>query len=802
MNRTSVRRFPRFAIAAGSLAAAALVAGPLDKPTYHHDAQRTGWNAHETDLTPRTVSAGTFGQVWQTQQFDSVDGQPPRLFATPLYVDRVSMAAGQYPAGTYSVIYAASDVGYVYAINAAKAGSVMPGAVLWRRRLSETKPGGFGALSTPVVDLQKRRLYAVCAEGSTHHRVHALDLGSGEEAGGWPVAINAAAMDVPGVNRNGSVRFPTGLLIQRGALNLSPGGARLYVTFGGDSNPGWIVAVDTESAGVATAFSSTARTEETQGGMWGSGGPSVDADGYVHVTTGSSVQVYIKKLGLPGIFPDSEHNWGQSVIRLRDDRTDGFALAGTYTPFNYTEAQIMDIDLGSSGVTVVDLDPASTSTPQLLVVGGKQGNIYLLDRARLPGSLVKRPPASNDSATDGSLLSPENQPQFGQRGPINVFGPYADKNAMNDQARSRTTPAYFRSAAGKHYVFLSGSAKTGLKLDKSTPPGLVRLEIITTPGQPAYLKIDQLEETQTFHNPGSPVVTSHGGRDAIVWVLDSNAPRTTPLVGPNAPRPVLYAFDALTFALLWKSAPNELATSGKYNEPTVVRGLAIVGTDRIQAFGLLPSPPTARTPFPPLFSALPVVTTRRPVDPARVEIGKAVFEVRCAICHRSGQPGIPPVSTLARLDSGRIVETLRTGVMKPQSVGLTDPEFTAIAEYLGSLPVSPTPGEPEPESRLSISGRALYIRHCILCHMPDGSGVPSLQPALRNNAVVGGDPAKLIRVVLDGRPKPGEDTVHAFGPALSDIEAAALLNYVRQAFGLGGPDVQAGDIAAQRGTTQ
>jgi outer membrane protein assembly factor BamB len=118
------------------------------------------------------------------------------------------------------------------------------------------------------------------------------------------------------------------------------------------------------------------------------------------------------------------------------------------------------------------------------------------------------------------------------------------------------------------------------------PPGLARLEIVTTPGQPAYLQVDQLEQTHTLHNPGSPIVTSNGGNDAIVWVLDTNAKKSAPLHGPDSPQPVLYAFDALSFRLLWKSEPAALSTSGKYNEPTVVRGTVFVGTDRIQAFGV------------------------------------------------------------------------------------------------------------------------------------------------------------------------------------------------------------------------
>ncbi len=687
-------KFSRFwivgALATGLTLSGATVAlaQSIDKLTYHNNAARSGWNPLETQLSPATVTSPAFVQLWQTPQFDSRGTNEPRLFATPLYVDQVTISAGPHAGKTLPVIYAVSDLGYVYAVNAAASDGVPAGTILWSKRLTHNRPGGQGALSTPVIDLKTQRIYVVCADGNSQpHQAYALDLRNGDAHPGWPVAISAAAVNAPGVNRNGSTQFPGRPLIQRGALNLSPDATRLYVSFAEASgSPGWIVALDTEKAAVATAFSATASNTEVQGGMWASGGPTVDLEGYIHIATGSSVQVMIKKLGLPGIFVDSEHNWGQSLLRLSDDRGKGFSLVGTYSPFNYAQAQIMDIDLASSGTTAIDLDPATTSTPKLLVLGGKQGNVYLLDRANLPGSLVKRPAPSEDSTTDGSLLPPEPQPQFGQRGPLNVFGPYADKSAANDQARSRTTPAYFRAADGKNYVFVTGSAKTGPKLQTSIPPGLFRLEIVTAPGQPAHLKVDQSEMTQVFHNPGSPVITSNGGRDAIVWVLDTNAPRTAPMQGPTAARPVLYAFDALTFKLLWKSVPEELGSGGKYNEPTVVRGLVIVGTDRIQAFGLLPATSTQPV-FLPLFSN--VATTARPAaDPKIVQLGKTVYTQRCAACHSSGATGIPSFAQITSLDETRIVETMVSGVMKPQAAGLKEGDIKAIASYLTSLPVS------------------------------------------------------------------------------------------------------------------
>src|SRR5262249_46024634 len=90
-------------------------------------------------------------------------------------------------------------------------------------------------------------------------------------------------------------------------------------------------------------------------------------------------------------------------------------------------------------------------------------------------------------------------------------------------------------------------------------------------------------------SPGPPIVTSNGSANAIVWVLDANVYRGDSLVGPNVRHPVLYAFDASTMQLLWNSTPNQLNVGGKYNHAVAAHGTVMVGTDRIQAFGIGPS---------------------------------------------------------------------------------------------------------------------------------------------------------------------------------------------------------------------
>jgi hypothetical protein len=172
------------------------------------------------------------------------------------------------------------------------------------------------------------------------------------------------------------------------------------------------------------------------------------------------------------------------------------------------------------------------------------------------------------------------------RGPLNVFGPYSEKYAMVDYAKGRSTGAYFRGADGSNYLFVTGSSKAAVDSVDTVPPCLVRLRIVTRPGEPAYVAVEASENTLGFLSPGSPWVTSNGSEDAIVWVLVANVPRGASLADPRAAHPILYAIDPMTLQPLWSSTPEMLNVGGKYNTPAFGMGRVFVGTDRIQAFGL------------------------------------------------------------------------------------------------------------------------------------------------------------------------------------------------------------------------
>lgn len=638
---------------------------------FHAGPARDGW--FRDVATPSASDLGdSFGQVWQSPRFADHGAHPPRLYASPLFLSEVSIDGGQHRGRAFDAVLAATSNGDVYLVNAARREDVAAGRILWHRKLGAPcalQPAPLdgvatGILSTPVVDRSRGVAYVTHCDPEQRWQAYALRLGDGALVDGWPVRLDEARMNA--VNRNaGPRRVPPrrrfDYRVQRAALALSPDGNVLHVGFG-ESETGWLAAVDTRAKTLATAFSTQAMPHRGAGGIWGSGGPAVDADGTVFVATGTGY----------GGYADAPHDWTQSVLALRVQGGQ-YRLAGTYTPFNHCVTANNDIDLGSGGVALL---PALRNGRELLAVGGKQGNLYLLDRTRLPGGLERRPPCDTPSSADGSLLPPEPQPQFGARGPLSVFGPYSEEDGAMDIARSRSVPATFADAEGRARLFVTGGTRPGIGQARSIPPSLVRLDVAEDADAP-YLRIAAREMRTALGNPGSPVVT--GRTRPLVWVLDENAPRSALLAGDAPPRPVLHAFDGDTLRRLWSSAEGVLQTSGKYNAPAFGAGLVFVGSDRIQAFGKggrnvpVAAKPTASEVDTP---------DARPTDNAPPRDAAALYAQRCAVCHDNPSGNIPPRALLATRPKARIVAALATGIMRAQADGLTAKEIDGLAEYL------------------------------------------------------------------------------------------------------------------------
>ncbi|MFC5409446.1 c-type cytochrome [Larkinella bovis] len=86
-------------------------------------------------------------------------------------------------------------------------------------------------------------------------------------------------------------------------------------------------------------------------------------------------------------------------------------------------------------------------------------------------------------------------------------------------------------------------------------------------------------------------------------------------------------------------------------------------------------------------------------------------------------------------------------------------------------------------------GQQIYEQYCLTCHQADGSGVPNLNPPLKQSEWVSGDKTRLINVILKGLQEPIEingetfDNVMPAHDFLSDKEISDVLTFIRSSFG-------------------
>ena len=119
-------------------------------------------------------------------------------------------------------------------------------------------------------------------------------------------------------------------------------------------------------------------------------------------------------------------------------------------------------------------------------------------------------------------------------------------------------------------------------------------------------------------------------------------------------------------------------------------------------------------------------------------------------------------------------------------------DLASMVKYLAGLPAVNKTDERTfalDEESLSL-GKAVYEKHCADCHGENGQGEPYRYPALADNSTVNSpSPRNAIHSLLfggygastAGRPRPYG--MPPFAQDLSDTEAAAVLSYIRSAWG-------------------
>jgi outer membrane protein assembly factor BamB len=235
-----------------------------DWDSFGFDLQRTGYNPYETTISASNVAS--LQKLWSANVGNG-------MVHEPVLASNVSVS-GQ----STNVLYAGSASGStMYAIDANN------GTVLWKDpvpnapyRCDHTNQT-FSIGETPAIDRGKDLLYF--SDG--HNQVHAVDLVTGKEPSGWPIAI---------AQYQGDHNF------MHGGLTYNPANGLLYAVTGSqvcDISPwhGRIVAINTSGPYVAGTFftmSGTASQGGSGGGIWGPGGASIDpSTNNVFVATGN-----------------------------------------------------------------------------------------------------------------------------------------------------------------------------------------------------------------------------------------------------------------------------------------------------------------------------------------------------------------------------------------------------------------------------------------------------------------------------------------------------------------------------------
>jgi hypothetical protein len=324
-----------------------------------------------------------------------------------------------------------------------------------------------GITSTPVIDPSTNTLYAEAKsklmDGTFIHRLHALDITSGNEMAGSPVAITAS---VPGTGEGGStIVFNPLRQMNRPGLLLVNGLVYLAYASHCDNGPyhGWIFGYDATTLAQKSVFNTT--PNGGLGGIWMSGaGLAADDQATIFTATGNGT------FDTTGTVVD----FGDTIFRVSVN-SGALVLTDYFTPFNQINLSNADLDLGSGGVVL--LPDQLGGHPHLLVQSGKAGTIYLIDR---------------DQMTAGNL-------HF-------CSGCASDTQIMQEMPSANTgtwsSPAYWNG-------FLYFCGQGGPLQQFALNSGLL------TP--------QTGRSSTTFGYPGAtPAVSANGGSNAIVWAIDPN----------------------------------------------------------------------------------------------------------------------------------------------------------------------------------------------------------------------------------------------------------------------------------------
>jgi hypothetical protein len=500
--------------------------------TSRNDTNRTGANPNEKVLTTSNVKSASFGRIFSR----SVDGQ---IYAQPLYVGGVD---GK------NVVIVATEHNSVYAFDADDRRATA--APLWKKSFgtpvsaSDTQCGllgpEVGITATPVIDLASKTIWFTSRNkenGQFFHKLHALDIATGQPRPNSPVTITAQAPGNGDGSVNGVIKLDPLRTMQRpGLLKV---GDKIFLGFASlcDISPyhGWVLGYDTTTLAQTNVHITTPNGGE--GGIWNGGvGLNADASGDIYYTSAdvydTSGQAQFNGAG----------NLGNSIVRLHDDGA-AFSVVTKFTPFDTRTFSPQDRSLGNGGGILI---PGTN----LFVAGDKRGVNFLVDRDDMGGMADQ----------DAQIV------QKWQGSTRGVWGGGA---------------YYKQGTGGIYYQWGIGDRLRAYKFngEKFELPALVNATTLT--GYPG----------------GALSISSQGeaAGSAILWAVRGK--RTSPGLAASTGAGTLLAFDATDITRqLYSSDENPadmLGEATKFAPPTIANGRVFVGTssNELVVYGLRSSTP-------------------------------------------------------------------------------------------------------------------------------------------------------------------------------------------------------------------
>ncbi len=480
----------------------------------HRDLTGTGWYPDQSDLSSVVVPGGTFGQLFSAP----VDGQ---VYAQPLVADGTLLVATENDkAYGFDPVSGAQrwsvDLGTPFNASDVACNDLVPTV---------------GVTGTPVVDPATHTEYMFAktyTSGVASYWMHALDVSSGAERAGFPVAVTGAAANAPAISFNAKTELQRpGLLLMDGVV---------YAAFGGhcDQSPfqGWVIGVSTSTQEITTRWVAQ-KTGADGAGIWQSGGALVsDGPGRIYLATGNGHDMMPGPT--PGTSPPSD--LPESVVRLNVQPDGSLTPADFFTPYDGPTLDAHDADFGSGGPVVLPDAFGTPSHPHLMLEEGKAGYVYMLDRDHLGG--FRNGPNGGDDA-------------------LARLGSYG--GVWN-------TPAAWTGDGGYVYMVHGPGAASrfgALRVYKAGVDGN---------GNPTLSYVARASDAFGFGS-GAPVITSNGSdpSSALVWVI------WQPDGSGNGAQ--LRAYDAIpvngALNLRW-SAP--IGQAAKFAPPAVENNRVYLGT--------------------------------------------------------------------------------------------------------------------------------------------------------------------------------------------------------------------------------